>query len=125
MKWKWIMGARILLIEDRPEISLVLQEILIDQGFITDVVGSGREALEFVRQTAYDLLITDLELPDINGLTVIEQCMQISPDIRVLFITGYQELMEMARSKIGKHCQIIEKPCRPQKIIDMVNQLLA
>ena len=66
-------GARLLVVDDEPEIRVVLQTGLTGQGFVVETVGTGREALERIRLGRPDVVLLDLMLPDLPGTTVVEQ----------------------------------------------------
>ena len=61
-------GSRILLVEDNEINQLVAQEILTQAGFVVDIAGNGREALEKVDAGAYDLILMDIQMPEMDGL---------------------------------------------------------
>jgi two-component system KDP operon response regulator KdpE len=65
-------GARVLVVDDEPEIRLVLQTGLTGRGFTVDAVGTGKEARERVEVGRPDVVLLDLMLPDLPGTTVIE-----------------------------------------------------
>ena len=64
---------RALVVEDDPDIVELVSHYLSNEGFAVDSVGDGREALQRVRGTAYDLLILDLQLPGLDGLRLCAQ----------------------------------------------------
>ncbi|MFQ6112451.1 MAG: response regulator [bacterium] len=118
------MQHRILIIEDQKEVALVLQEYLNEHGFLTEVATNGREAIKKFRIRAFDVLLTDFRLPDLDGISVVNTCRKLSPKVRVIYLTGYNMQLRKSKVKTGPDCQIIEKPCRPQKILDAVNHIL-
>jgi CheY-like chemotaxis protein len=118
------MPHRILIIEDQKEVALVLQEYLSDQGFSAEVATRGNEAIKKFRIKAFDVLLTDFKLPDLDGTDVVNSCRKLSPNVRVIYLTGYNLQLKNLKVKTGPHCQIIEKPCRPQKILEVINQML-
>src|SRR5437879_3097722 len=67
------MGARILVIDDEPEIRLVIQTGLIGRGFTVETVGKAAEGLERAKYSHPDVILLDLMLPDMPGSAVIEQ----------------------------------------------------
>src|SRR6185436_4302816 len=69
---------RILVVDDEPEITLVLRSGLTRQGFDVRVAGEGEAALDIFRAWPPDLLITDLSMPNINGMKLCQQIREIS-----------------------------------------------
>ena len=62
-------GARLLLVEDNEINQLIANEILVSAGFAVDIAGNGEEALEKVTKNGYDLILMDIQMPEMDGLT--------------------------------------------------------
>lgn len=84
-----ISRARILVADDEASIRELLQKTLALADYDVDVANDGRTALERLRGTTYDLLITDLKMPGADGLTVIREARRYRPDLPVIIITGF------------------------------------
>jgi DNA-binding NtrC family response regulator len=67
----------------------MLQRTLALAEYEVDVAADGRSALERMRRSPYDLLITDLKMPAMDGITLIREAKRIQPDLPVVIITGY------------------------------------
>ena len=80
---------RILVVDDEASIRDLLQKTLALAEYDVDVAADGRSALERMRLYPYDLLIADLRMPGMDGLTVIREAKRYKPDLPVLIITGY------------------------------------
>jgi excisionase family DNA binding protein len=80
---------RILVVDDEPSIRDLLVKTLALAEYDVDVACDGRSALERMRQGPYDLLIADLKLPGIDGLSVIREAKRYKADLPVIIITGY------------------------------------
>lgn len=80
---------RILVADDEASIRELLQKTLALADYDVDVASDGRSALERVRASTYDLLITDLKMPGADGLTVIREARRYRPDLPVIIITGF------------------------------------
>jgi len=78
---------KILVVDDEPTISSMLYEVLKNKYSVT-VVETGGAALKQVKQNDYDLVITDIYLPDLNGMEILKTAKQIDPDSGVIVITG-------------------------------------
>jgi len=118
------MQHSILIIEDHQNIALVLQEYLNDHDLYTEVAINGRDAVEKFRRKKYDVLITDVKLPDLDGKVVVKNCKKISPNVRVIYITGYHLEFKKLKFQADPYCQVIEKPCRPKIILEAVQKIL-
>jgi len=80
---------RILVVDDEPSIRDLLAKTLALAEYDVDVAADGRSALERIRHEAYDLLIADLKMPGIDGLSVIREAKRYKSDLPVIIITGY------------------------------------
>lgn len=120
--------VRVLIVDDHPTTAHTLARAVSQMGPKVDVVSatSGREALERVEGSAADILITDMIMPEMNGLELVEK-LQRHPGgkpAHVILITAYDVpgLKETARR--AKVDEIIVKPVRPERICQIVSGLL-
>ncbi len=79
---------RVLVVDDEPRICHLILEVLVQEGYMVDVSFSGTDALQMIKKHNYHLLITDLEMPGIDGLELIQKIKKKNPDIRAIMITG-------------------------------------
>lgn len=80
---------RVLVVDDEASIRDLLSKTLALAEYDVDLAPDGRVALERLRIVAYDLLITDLKMPGVDGLAVIREARRMKPDIPVIIITGF------------------------------------
>ncbi len=84
--------ARVLVVDDQPRLAALLQEVLERDGHMVDSALGGRAALERLGEHAYDLVICDLQMPDIDGAVVYRAVERLSPPRpAVLLMTGYAD----------------------------------
>lgn len=81
--------ARILVVDDEASIRELLAKTLALADYEVDLAPDGRAALDRMRIIPYDLLITDLRMAGVDGLTVIREARRLKPDIPVIIVTGY------------------------------------
>ena len=81
---------RVLLVDDEPGIVEVLCMLLAESGYTINAANNGAQALELIRATAYDLILTDLCMPILDGEALYEKVSEFSPTLacRFFFITG-------------------------------------
>ncbi len=116
--------AKILLVDDDPEVSEVLEMMLDQIGNEVTVVSQGQEAITRFEPGDYDLVITDLGMPDISGWEVAKAVKQKSPGTPVVLITGWGvQLDSEQRSESGVD-GVIAKPFSKQVISDEMARLL-
>lgn len=80
---------RILVVDDEQAVRDLLSKTLTMADYDVDTADDGPSAIERLRAVAYDLLITDLKMPGMDGLAVIREARKLAPDLRVIIITGY------------------------------------
>jgi excisionase family DNA binding protein len=80
---------RVLVVDDEATIRELLAKTLALAEYDVDLASDGRTALERLRIMPYDLLVTDLKMPGVDGLAVIREARRMKPDIPVIIITGF------------------------------------
>lgn len=80
---------RILVVDDEQAVRDLLSKTLTMADYDVDSADDGPSAIEKMRAVEYDLLITDLKMPGMDGLSVIREARKLAPDLRVIIITGY------------------------------------
>ena len=85
-----IPRKRILVVEDEPMISGLMREVLQGEGHTVDVAASGIEALGRLEQRSYDLIVSDLRMPGLDGPGLYRELRRRRPDLlpRIMFVTG-------------------------------------
>ncbi len=83
--------ARILVIDDEAIVGKRLKQILEKMGFKVETETSPVPALEKISQIPFDVVVTDLKMKEMDGMQVLDRVNQISPDTKVIIITGYAE----------------------------------
>ena len=119
--------ANILVIDDEPYILLMIKKMLEQIGHRVDLASNGKEGLEFLRQHRFDILITDIVMPEKEGLETIREVRQTYPDLKIIAISGggrldSSEYLEPARYFGAK--KLIKKPFQKSELITAVNELL-
>jgi DNA-binding NtrC family response regulator len=79
---------RILVVDDEPKLCHLIEELLKLEGYLVDVSLSNMEALQMIKENKYQMLITDLKMPGIDGLELIKKARELNPEIRTIMITG-------------------------------------
>jgi DNA-binding NtrC family response regulator len=81
--------GKVLIVDDEIEVLGLLHVCLEENGFTVTSTLSAGEALKFMRAEAFDLLIADLDMPEINGIQLLNAALEIDPDIIGIIITGH------------------------------------
>jgi excisionase family DNA binding protein len=87
--WAARERPRVLVVDDEASIREMLSKTLALSEYDVDVAPDGRTALDRMRLFTYDLLITDLKMPGMDGMSVIREAKRLKPDLPVVIITGY------------------------------------
>ncbi|HEX8560733.1 MAG TPA: response regulator [Pyrinomonadaceae bacterium] len=115
---------RVLVIDDEPSVADALRVILEDEGFAVAVAASGREGLEQARRLAFHVTITDLRLPDMDGLEVLGAFRDGGVGGAVILITSYGTPEILARALDLGAVSFISKPFLPSDILRLITAAL-
>ena len=99
------LGLRVLVIEDDPGVAGSLKKELEAEGYEVAVASRGDDGLAAARQTPFDVVITDLKMPGLSGLEVVEQLHAALPSLPIILMTAYgttDTAIEAARPKYGE-----------------------
>ena len=116
-------AGNILVVENEVGMRATLCAILEDAGYKVSGLDKGAEALEMIRNQPFNVVITDIRLPDVNGMEILELAKEIDPEATVIMMTGYTEedLVRRAVSEGAYTC--IYKPFDMEKVIRLVENI--
>lgn len=115
--------GRILVLDDDPVVTLSCKRILGAEGYNIKTVARGEDALKELEKEEFDLLITDIRLPDTSGIEVLRESRVVQPNTDVVVITGYPTLEDAKESiKLGAF-EYIEKPFTPEFMINVAKKV--
>lgn len=109
-------ALRLLIVDDDPEIALTLAEMLEPDGHAIDIAGNGAEALERLAGQSFDLIISDLRMPELDGPGLYRELAARYPDMldRIFFVTG-DTLGSGVRDFLEETgAPVVEKPFEPR-----------
>ena len=102
--------SRILLVEDKESLKEMLQAAICRMGYAVDAVGDGEQACKRVSQKKYDVVLTDLRLPKVSGLEVLQFCKDRTESIAVIVMTAYGTVGEAVHAMKCGAFDFIQKP---------------
>ncbi len=115
--------GKILVLDDDPAVTLSCKRILGAEGYNIKTVDRGEDALRELEKDEYELLITDIRLPDTSGIEVVRETRVIQPNTDVVVITGYPTLEDAKESiRLGAF-EYIEKPFTPEFMINVAKKV--
>lgn len=113
-----------LVIDDEQIVLDSVSQILVDDNYEVDVSLSGREGLDWAIERPYDIVLTDIRMPDIGGMRVLRDIKRVKSSLPVVIITGYATTKSAVQAmKLGA-ADYIEKPFEPEQILDAVARAL-
>src|SRR2546428_4024789 len=101
---------RVIVIDDEPMITDGLRQHLADEGYSVDTASSGSEAIDLFDAGAHHLAICDLQLPDMDGLTLLRHMKDAKPNTEVIVITGHGSVQTAVEAIKAGAFYFVEKP---------------
>jgi DNA-binding NtrC family response regulator len=113
-----------LVIDDEQIVLDSVSQILSDENYEVDVTLRGTEGLDWAIERPYDVILTDIRMPDIGGMKILRDVKRIKPSLPVVIITGYATVKSAVQAmKLGA-ADYIEKPFEPEELVDAVARAL-
>lgn len=116
--------ARILVVDDEPHIRHFAATWLELHKHKVTLADNGRDALDVLRKRDFDLLITDVGMPKLDGIELIEALRERSLPRAVIVLTARHDEKQLSVQNPRQHIRVLSKPFDPQKIIVTVQELL-
>ena len=113
---------RILIVDDEEELASAMGERLALRGFRADTVTSGAGALKLVSEGDFSVLILDVKMPGINGLTLMGQVKRTHPDLPVILFTGQSSVADAERGMQEGAFDYLVKPIDIDKVIEKIRE---
>jgi DNA-binding NtrC family response regulator len=119
------MSTRILVVDDEPNMLRLLKTILTDKtGYEVDTTNNPLEVSKLLQEASYDLVVSDLKMPIMDGIDLLDQVKQFDPGIPVIIITAYGTI-ETAEEAVRKGAyDFITKPFRKEAILITIKRAL-
>lgn len=122
-KREWSGGGRILLVEDEDTVRAVAERALVRQGYEVTTAADGEEGLEAIGKGSFDLVVSDVVMPTMDGPAMAREIRTLRPELPFLFMSGYAE--EQLRREIDiPNMHFLAKPFSVQQICDAVETVL-
>lgn len=119
------MSKKILAVDDSKTMRQMIVNTLRNAGFEAHEAEDGRQALTLFGGQAFDLVITDLNIPELNGFELIEKVRQGShrPFVPILMLTTESDVQKKARGKLVGATGWIVKPFNPDRLVEVVRKV--
>ena len=120
------MPDKILIIDDEKELSDVLKKYLVLKGYSVTTAYNGKDGIVQAKKGGYNIIIADIQLPDIGGVEVIRAIEKLDDKVKFLIITGYSitgEISDLIESSKRVHGYIF-KPFKPEHLEEKLEEIL-
>jgi len=121
------MMKRILIIDDDHHILLMMKKKLERVGFEIDLASNGKEGLDLISKVPFDLVITDIIMPEKEGLETIREMKRIQPEFKIIAMSGGGKISAdnyLETAKIFGALKILEKPFTKKQLVTAVQDVL-
>ena len=116
--------AKILLIEDDVAFCKLLEKFLIKKLYVVTAVFSAEEAKSKIKSDKFDLIITDLRLPDCDGIVLMSEIKLTHPNIPIILMTGYSDVSTAVKAIKNGAADYISKPFNPEEVLLVITNAL-
>jgi two-component system cell cycle response regulator CpdR len=116
---------KILLAEDDTDMRRFLVKALQNAGFQVVSYDNGMSAYQRLREEPFEMLLTDIVMPEMDGIELARRASELDPDIKIMFITGFAAVALNADSQAPKHAKVLSKPVHLRDLVNEVQKLLA
>ncbi len=115
---------KILVVDDEEGARELFFTILTDEGYETTLANSGDEALSLFKSNSYDLVLTDIKMPDMDGLQLLQEIRKIGSKTDVIMVTAYGEVETYLKAMSLGAAEYINKPIRIKELKRIVHKVL-
>jgi DNA-binding NtrC family response regulator len=116
--------ARILVVDDEPSARTGLERLLRQEGFATSAAANGREALDATREMPFDLVITDLKMPEMDGLELLAELHKDQPNLPVIVVTAFSDVQSAVAAMRAGAEDYVTKPIEFDALLVIVERAL-
>jgi two-component system, cell cycle response regulator CpdR len=115
-------SPRILLAEDEEAMRTYLERALTNAGYQVSAVDRGTEAVPLLESGDFDLLLSDIVMPEMDGIELAQRCAEISPRTKVMFITGFAAV-SLRASREQPAAKVLSKPFHLRDLVLEVERM--
>ena len=116
---------RILLAEDDESMRGFLERALAKAGYDVIAFANGKEAHERLQEEPFSLLLTDIVMPQMDGIELARRASELDPQIKIMFITGFAAVTLNTNSRAPKNARVLSKPFHLKDLVREIDRLLA
>jgi CheY-like chemotaxis protein len=117
------MGARVLVVDDESYIRELIRETLRGRQYKAGTAANGVEALDILSREAYDILVTDVVMPGMEGLELVKQVRRLYPKVHIIVLTGFPRSADIGDFLAQGVDEFLPKPFRGNDLIAVIRRL--
>ena len=117
--------AQILLAEDDESLRRFLAQALVKAGHDVTDFGDGAEAHDCLKGFRFDLLLTDIVMPGMDGIELAKRAAEMDSNLKIMFITGFAAVALHPSSNAPKQAKVLSKPFHLREIVAEVDRMIA
>ena len=117
--------SRILLAEDDESLRGFIERALTRAGYIVVPFSNGQDAYERLQEEPFTLLLTDIVMPQMDGIELARRAGDIDPELKIMFITGFAAVTLNTENAAPKEARVLSKPFHLRDLVAEVDRLLA
>jgi two-component system cell cycle response regulator CpdR len=117
--------AKIILAEDDNDMRRFLVKALQNAGYDVISFDNGLSAYQRLREEPSELLLTDIVMPEMDGIELARRASELDPDIKIMFITGFAAVALNSDSAAPKNAKVLSKPVHLRELVSEVGKMLA
>lgn len=118
------MANKALVIDDDVSTLQLMRFQLESEGFEVSTAENGKHALEFVKETNFDIILTDLQLPDLGGIEIVKQIKEVLPETEIIMITGFGSTEKAIEATKAGAFYYIEKPVDFDELLILIEKAI-
>ena len=116
---------KILLAEDDNDMRRFLVKALENAGFEVSPHDNGMSAYQRLREEPFEMLLTDIVMPEMDGIELARRAAELDPDIKIMFITGFAAVALAAGDAAPVGAKVLSKPIHLREIVSEVERMIA
>jgi PAS domain S-box-containing protein len=120
-----VRPGRILVIDDEQPIAELLDDALSAEGHAVEIATSGRQGVKMAAGASYDMILTDLGMPDLSGWDVAERIREGTPDVPVVLVTGWGTTISQEEVRRSGVAAVVHKPFEIRELLETATVVLA
>jgi len=120
------MPLKVLVADDQKMTRIMVEKLLTDRGCVVTTVSDGRQAIAYAKEEPYDLIITDIMMPEVEGIEVVSEVINENINVKVIAMTaegnvGHTSFLKIAETHGASGS--IQKPFTPEQLIQKIEEV--